>query len=69
MIVALVSSERSDFAISALTRVARPASPVEMIASIVPLPPSRSALANTVPRTVMTFFASDVWTVAMALPA
>ena len=34
-----------------------------------PLPPSRAAFSNAVPRTVITFLASFDLTVAMALPA
>ena len=58
MILALVSSGRSDLAISAPTKLDRPASPVAATASIVPEPPSVAALSKAVPRTVMTFLAS-----------
>ena len=69
MTFALVSSGRSFLAISAPAKVDRPLSPVEATASISPEPPSVAAFSNAVPRTVMTFFASDDWTVAIALPA
>ena len=70
MIFALVSSGRSDLAISDPAKVEVPgvACAGDRLdgggAATV-----RSALANAVPRTVSTFFASDDLTVAMALPA
>jgi len=69
MIFALVSSGRSSLAISAPTNDERPASPAPDTASTLADPPSGAALAKAVPRTVMTFFASLDWTVAIALPA
>ncbi len=38
-------------------------------ASMVPLPPSRAAFSKAVVRTVITFLASEDFTVAIALPA
>src|SRR3546814_9925462 len=60
MIFALVSSGRSDFAISAPAKLESPASPAPDTASTVALPPVADAFSNAVPRTVITFFASDV---------
>ena len=59
MILALVSSGRSDLAISAPAKVDRPVSPVAATCSIVPEPPLVAAFSNAVPRTVMTSLASD----------
>ena len=67
--LALVSSGRSDLAISAPAKVERPLSPSPLTVSIVPLPPVAAALAKAVPRTVITSFLSLVCTVAIALPA
>jgi hypothetical protein len=69
MILALVSSGRSLLAISAPRKVERPASAAPPTLSIAAEPPSVAALSNAVPRTVMTSFASDDSTVAIALPA
>ena len=69
MILADVSSGRSCLAISAEMNVDVPASPLPETASILAEPPVSSALAKAVPRTVMTFLASDDWTIAIALPA
>ena len=56
-------------AISEPTKVDRPDSPGPETASMLADPPVDSALANAVPRTVMTSLASLDSTVAMALPA
>ena len=69
MILALVSSGRSDLANSAETNFDLPESPDPSTASTVPEPPSREAFSNAVPRTVMTSLASFDLTVAIALPA
>jgi hypothetical protein len=69
MTLALVSSGRSLLAISAPTKLERPASPAPLTASTLALPPLASALAKAVARTVTTSLASLDSTVAMALPA
>ena len=69
MILALVSSGRSLSEASISTKLLEPASLPVSTCSTEPLPPSRAAFSNAVPRTVRTFFASLVRTVAMALPA
>ena len=69
MILALVSSGRSDLVSSAPAKLLRPWSPVTFTFSCVPEPPVGAALAKLVARAVITFFASGDCTVAMALPA
>ena len=69
MILAAVSSGRADLVSSAPTKLDVPALPAPLTASTEALPPLVAALAKAVPRTVITFLASDDFTVAMALPA
>ena len=69
MILALVSSGRSDAATSAETKRADPASLAPETASTLSDPPSLAAFSKAVPRTVMTSLVSLVFTCAMALPA
>ena len=69
MILAEVSSGRSDLLIFWPMKVAPPASPAYDTASISPVPPSRATFSKLVPRTVMTSLASLDLTVAIALPA
>ena len=69
MILALVSSGRSLSDASRPTKLLSPESLPVSTGSIAAVPPSRDALSNAVPRTVMTFFESFDFTVAIALPA
>ena len=69
MTLALVSSGRSLSDASAETKLLLPMSPSAPTCSTEPEPPSAAAFSNAVVRTVMTFLASLVFTVAMALPA
>ena len=66
---ALVSSGRSDLLSSWRTKRTRPWSPAPETASTAALPPSAGAASNAVVRTVTTFVASPLSTVASALPA
>ena len=66
-ILAAPSSGRSDLTISSPTKAALPASAPATVSTVAE-PPSAAA-AKAVGRTVMTFLASDDWTVSSALPA
>ncbi len=68
-ISAEVSSGRSDSATSSPTNAEMPASCTASTASTEALPPSAATASKAVVRTVMTFFASALCTVAMTLPA
>ena len=69
MIFAPVSSGRAETVSSAPLKLESPASPLPDAASTAAEPPVAAALGKAVPRTVITFFASADFTVAMALPA
>ena len=69
MIFAAVSSGRSFFAISALTKEALSDPATAATVSMLAEPPDAAAGSKPVVRTVMTLTASRLWTVAMALPA
>ena len=69
MILALVSSGRSDLASSLPTKLLDTRVGGAGHSLDVPEPPSLAALSNAVPRTVMTSLGSLLSTVAIALPA
>ena len=69
MILAEVSSGRSFFAISEPMNSDLPESATAVTASTVAEPPVAAAGSKPVVRTVITFTASTLCTVAMALPA
>jgi hypothetical protein len=69
MIFAAVSSGRSFFAISLPTNDDLPESPTAGMESTGAEPPLEAAGSNPVVRTVITFLASRLCTVAIALPA
>ena len=69
MILAAVSSGRSFLAISLPMKLLKPLSATAVNVSIEALPPLAAAGSKPVVRTVMTFLASRLCTVAMALPA
>ena len=67
--LAAVSSGRSDFDSSADTNLDAAPAAVAATSSTVALPPVAATGSNDAARTVSTFFGSDDFTVAMALPA